>query len=85
MKIGVFGGTFNPPHKGHVRLANAAADMLGLDIADCVIFEDVPTAVKTAKTTGARVVSMHDKRWMAFEEEMRKVADKYIYSFDEME
>jgi nicotinate-nucleotide adenylyltransferase len=31
MKIGVFGGTFNPPHNGHVRLAKAAADELKLD------------------------------------------------------
>ena len=31
MKIGVFGGTFNPPHNGHVRLAKAAADQLKLD------------------------------------------------------
>lgn len=31
MRIGVFGGTFNPPHNGHVRLAKAAADQLGLD------------------------------------------------------
>lgn len=31
MKIGVFGGTFNPPHNGHIRLAKAAADELKLD------------------------------------------------------
>ena len=31
MKIGVFGGTFNPPQNGHVRLAKAAADELKLD------------------------------------------------------
>lgn len=31
MKIGIFGGTFNPPHNGHVRLARAALEELGLD------------------------------------------------------
>ena len=62
-----------------------AAQKLGLNIADCIIFEDVPTAVKTAKTTGAKVVCIHDKRWDAFKAEMQKVADKYIYTFDEME
>ena len=30
-KIGVFGGAFNPPHKGHVRLAREFADRLSLD------------------------------------------------------
>ncbi|MBQ3110881.1 MAG: HAD family phosphatase [Clostridia bacterium] len=62
-----------------------AAEKLGLNITDCVIFEDVPTAVKTAKTTGAKVVCMHDERWDAFKAEMETVADKYIYSFDELE
>jgi len=31
MKTGVFGGTFNPPHKGHTRLAAEFAERLGLD------------------------------------------------------
>lgn len=30
-KIGIFGGAFNPPHKGHVRLARDFADRLSLD------------------------------------------------------
>jgi nicotinate-nucleotide adenylyltransferase len=29
-KLGVFGGAFNPPHKGHVRLARDFADRLSL-------------------------------------------------------
>ena len=31
MRIGVFGGTFNPPHNGHVTMARAAVTHLGLD------------------------------------------------------
>lgn len=31
MKIGVYGGTFNPIHLGHVALAKSCADALGLD------------------------------------------------------
>jgi nicotinate-nucleotide adenylyltransferase len=29
--IGLFGGSFDPPHKGHVALARTAANELGLD------------------------------------------------------
>jgi len=32
MKIGVFGGTFNPPHIGHVEAANKVSAGLGLDL-----------------------------------------------------
>ncbi len=31
MRLGVLGGTFDPPHVGHVRLAEAAVDHLQLD------------------------------------------------------
>ena len=31
MKIGIFGGTFNPPHLGHKHFVKAMADKLGLD------------------------------------------------------
>ncbi len=31
MKIGVYGGTFDPPHLGHLKAAQAAMDRLGLD------------------------------------------------------
>ena len=30
-RIGIFGGTFNPPHLGHVQAVTAAREELGLD------------------------------------------------------
>lgn len=31
MRVGLFGGTFDPPHKGHVHVATTAMRRLGLD------------------------------------------------------
>ena len=32
MKIGIFGGTYNPPHLGHMAAAKAAIETLHLDV-----------------------------------------------------
>ncbi|MCR4594157.1 MAG: nicotinate (nicotinamide) nucleotide adenylyltransferase [Clostridiales bacterium] len=31
MRIGIFGGTFNPPHKGHVRIVEKMTEEMNLD------------------------------------------------------
>lgn len=45
MKIGIFGGAFNPVHKGHIQLAENYLNLLSLDK---LLF--VPTAVPPHKT-----------------------------------
>lgn len=42
MKIGIFGGTFDPPHLGHLILAAEALDQLGLDRLLFVLTPDPP-------------------------------------------
>lgn len=45
MKVGLFGGAFDPPHKMHVQLAQTATEQLGLDVLHIV-----PTGLAWHKT-----------------------------------
>ncbi len=40
MKIGIFGGTFDPIHKGHIACALSAKESLGLDLVYFVVAHD---------------------------------------------
>lgn len=42
MRLGIFGGTFDPPHIGHLILAAESAEQLGLDRVLWVITPDPP-------------------------------------------
>ncbi len=42
MRIGIFGGTFDPPHMGHLILAMEACDQLNLDKLLWVVTPDPP-------------------------------------------
>ena len=58
MTVGLLGGTFNPPHNGHVALARAAEEELGLDDLVVLVAErpghkrvelDAPTRLRLAR------------------------------------
>jgi nicotinate-nucleotide adenylyltransferase len=55
MRIGFFGGSFDPPHVGHLTIAHAAAKAFSLDR---ILF--VPTANQPLKPVGA-VASYNDR------------------------
>ena len=55
MRIGFFGGSFDPPHLGHLAVARCAAEAFSLDR---VLF--VPTARQPFKPSGA-LVSYYDR------------------------
>ena len=42
MKIGIFGGTFDPPHNGHLNLAEEALKQFNLEIVLWVLTPNPP-------------------------------------------
>ena len=59
MKIGIFGGAFNPPHIGHLNSSIQAAERLGLD--RLII---IPTGAPPHKTLPAGTPSSQDRLHM---------------------
>jgi nicotinate-nucleotide adenylyltransferase len=60
LRIGIYGGTFNPPHIGHERSAKSAARQLGLDLLMIV-----PNGSPPHKTLPAGTPSAEDRLHMA--------------------
>lgn len=58
MKIGILGGTFDPPHAGHLALARAAMDQLGLDEVIFLPANRNPLKAGKASASGKHRVGM---------------------------
>lgn len=54
MKIGIFGGTFNPPHIGHLIVAEQVRTVIGLDT---IIF--IPSYISPHKQQGESDLAQH--------------------------
>jgi nicotinate-nucleotide adenylyltransferase len=76
VRIGVFGGTFDPPHVGHLLLAADARDALNLDR---LIF--VPTGAQPFKVDTPPLASPQDRLEML----RLAVADDANYAVDDAE
>ena len=53
-RIGIYGGTFDPPHKGHIAIAEQAKKQLGLD---CVYF--IPAYIPPHKQQHSSTMAQH--------------------------
>lgn len=61
-----------------------SAKKLDVDPKDCIVFEDIPQAVKGAKLAGMKVYAIYDKSSEDSKEELINLSDKYIYNFKEL-
>lgn len=61
-----------------------AARRLGAAPADCAVFEDVVTAVKSARRAGFYTVAVRDDASLHEEEALKRSATRYVRSFAEL-
>ncbi|RQW19947.1 nicotinate-nucleotide adenylyltransferase [Bacillus sp. C1-1] len=57
-RIGLFGGTFDPPHHGHLLIAQEAQLQLGLDEVWFIPVSSPPHKVRTELTSGANRLAL---------------------------
>lgn len=70
--------------KSDPRLYYTIAERLGVSLSDICFLDDNCTVVKTCKELGLNVIAVYDVTSEEYKEEMMSVADKYIFSFDEL-
>lgn len=85
MKIGIFGGTFDPPHNGHLHLAKCVADELSLDK---IIVIPTFVAPHKIKCNSSDALTRLEMCRLAFDSDLYEVSDIEInrggksYTFD---
>ena len=59
-------------------------ELLGVDPADCTVYDDSAAACRSAKAAGLHTVGVYDEFFHVSWEEMLSVCDKTIKSFEEL-
>ena len=70
--------------KPHPDIFLKVAEDLNVKPETCLVFEDTYAGVLAAKRAGMKVIAIADASSMAYEEEIRSLADQYIESFEEI-
>lgn len=66
------------------RIFREAAELLGVQTRECVLFDDSLSACKAAKAAGMTVVGIYDDYFKDTEPDMRELCDQYISGFGEL-
>lgn len=69
--------------KGFPDIYQEAARRIAVDIEQCVVFEDIVTAIKGAKSGGFQVVAVEDEKSLCNAEQIKDIADLYISSYEQ--
>lgn len=70
--------------KSDTKIYHEAAKILGVKAEDCTFFDDNINNIRTAKEAGLHTVAVYDVTSKNSEDELKKIAEKYIYSFKEI-
>lgn len=70
--------------KADPKIYLRAAEKIGKNVCDILFLDDNLNADKTAKSAGMKVCGVYDKTSEEYAEEIKNVADFYIYDFAEL-
>lgn len=61
-----------------------ACEKMGIEPCECIVFEDIITAILSAKKAGCYCVGVYDKSSEKDIEELKRISDEFIYDFEKM-
>lgn len=70
--------------KGDRRYFDLAVERLGYESKDIWVFEDAYHCIKSAKSVGLNIVAIEDESALEDRERIKKIADIYISSYNEL-
>lgn len=70
--------------KADVKIYTSAAEKIGAKVGEILFLDDNFNAVKTAKQAGMMTCGVFDKSSESYVDEMKDLADYYIYDFSEL-